>query len=246
MNLPTTHQAASHPRILAESPRPARVALSPSKAPVPLDKLTATSFNGSVVDALIHDKRGVFPAGPQVSVALNPLYDAVKIKEGKTKGKPANYGKILPWSDPRIGKQVPGCAPEQVHLAWYDTQDSGPSVLVSWATCDGAYKWEGADANTAAPALSTEAAKSIVWVGTTPGVFEKKFQGEIKKERGRRRVRRRPRHSLDPPNTHTPHPFFIQAPPIPTPSTTPKRSTAAPATAARTCPPFCTTRWSRG
>lgn len=167
---PSRHLAQAS---LAEAPPPA-------SAPIPLTNLPATSFNGSTLDALVSNKQGVYPGGPPVSVALNPQYDACKIKAGKTAGKPCNYGPILPWTDASIGKQVPGCAPEQVHLAWYATQDSGPAVLVSWATCDGAYKWEGADADTPAPALSTAAANSTVWVGSAVGVYDQRFDGKEK------------------------------------------------------------------
>ena len=73
---------------------------------------------------------------------------------------------------------MPGCAPEQVHLSWYATPDSqGPSVLVSWATCDSAYYWQGASANTPATPLYTSAATSKVLVGVVPGLYDKLFDG---------------------------------------------------------------------
>lgn len=73
------------------------------KPPVPLDLLPAGSTNGTKADAFEQGKSTVFPTGPQVSVPLNPLYN-----------HGSNHGPVLPWTDPRIGKTVPGCAPEQV------------------------------------------------------------------------------------------------------------------------------------
>ena len=73
------------------------------KPSVPLELLPAGSTNGTKADAFQQGKSTVFPTGPQVSVPLNPLYDVER-----------NMGPVLPWSDPRIGKTVPGCAPEQV------------------------------------------------------------------------------------------------------------------------------------
>lgn len=142
------------------------------KPPQPLFKLPAGSTNGTKLDAFVNASKLAFPAGPQVDVPLNPAYGPVAAPDG------ANAGPVLPWSDPRINKTVPGCAPEQVHLSWYATPDSrGPSVLVSWATCDSAYYWQGAAANTPAAPLDTSAATSKVLVGAVPGLYDKEFDG---------------------------------------------------------------------
>jgi hypothetical protein len=134
---------------------------------VPLWKLPAGSTNGTKLDAFsnVTLKGGAFPSGPQVDIPLLPEWST------------ENMGGVLPWSNDRIKKQVPGCAPEQVHLVWYDTQDSGPSVLVSWATCaldgDASYTL----ATPSPPPLDTSAASARVWIGTVPGVYDKSFDG---------------------------------------------------------------------
>jgi hypothetical protein len=138
--------------------------------PTPTFLLPPDSTNGTKADAIPTTlKSHTFPAGPQVSIPLAAAYDS-----------DSNYGPILPWSDPRIGKQVPGCAPEQVHLSWWGSQGTAPSVLVSWATCDlgvDSYGWQGAAATTPLPAQDTSAATSRVWVGAVPGVYTKSFDG---------------------------------------------------------------------
>ena len=137
--------------------------------PTPLFELPPGSTNGTKADAFPDGKARAFPAGPQVSIPLLPEWNNDR-----------NFGPILPWSDKRIGKQVPGCAPEQVHLSWWGTQDNSPSVLVSWATCDlgvNSYAWQGAAATTPLQPQDTSAATSRVWVGTVPGVYTKSFDG---------------------------------------------------------------------
>ena len=71
----------------------------------------------------------------------------------------------------------------QVHLTWWGTQDSAPSVLVSWATCDlGAKSYVDVPIplNASMPVLppqDTSAATSIVRLGLVPGVYDKAFEG---------------------------------------------------------------------
>lgn len=87
---------------------------------------------------------------------------------------PAGCPPVMPLEQPPLAKTVPGCAPEQVSVAWWGTDavTGKPSVVISWATCDAV--WTPANS---VPALDTAAATSVVRLGRVPGVFTRTASG---------------------------------------------------------------------
>ena len=140
---------------------------------MPAWKLPPGSTNGTKLDAFVNASKLAVSLHPQVDVPLNTNFGFVGESDGIA-------GPILPWSDPRIGKTVPGCAPEGARVLYYTTPDArGPSVLISWQTCAiSAYYWQGAAANVPVSPQDTSAATSRVWIGTVPGVYDKSYDGK--------------------------------------------------------------------
>jgi hypothetical protein len=97
---------------------------------------------------------------------------------------PFNSPPFIPWTDDRIRKTVPGCAPEQVHLGYWSepshVAEAGGalSVLVSWTTCDSRF-----GVNVTEGALPLDNARSEVWTRPAGGggggnaTYARKFTG---------------------------------------------------------------------
>jgi hypothetical protein len=129
----------------------------------------------------------ITPNKPSVSIPLEPSviewmgqFVAPGTPAPEKYAWPFNSPSFLPWTDDRIRKTVPGCAPEQVHLGYWSepshvAEAQGRlSVLVSWTTCDSRF---GTDVPQVP--LPLDNAKSEVW--TRPrgshGRYVRRFTG---------------------------------------------------------------------